>query len=519
MADKVVFDEIDAGFLRDESRQSGTALALARPRTEDELRDALRLAGERGWPVAVQGGRTGLTGGAVPNGGLIVNLSRMNHITGLRQTHDGRFFLTVQPGVVLQDLRRAIVTCDFDTTGWCQESLTVLTALRAAPKQWFSPDPTETTATLGGMASCNSSGACSFRYGAMRNYVSGVRLMLVDGDVLTLRRGAIRTQGRRFELMTENQCRLSGCLPGYTMPKTKNAAGYFSADAMDPVDLFIGSEGTLGIFTELELQLLPKPAVCWGIMAFFPNQQLAVDFVIAARASGDLQLAALEFFDERSLNVLRRERPNLTAIASLPELPSGFHTAVYAEIHAQDEDSAMETAGRLTVCGADEESVWMAATEHDMEKFKAFRHALPEAVNRLIDERRKTEPLLTKLGTDMAVPDAHLAEIMEHYTADLQRAGLDYVIFGHIGNNHLHVNILPFTLEDYRTGRELYLSWAQEVVSLGGTVSAEHGIGKIKAPMLKMLFGERGIQEMQVFKRVFDPKFRLSPGTLFPALP
>ncbi len=514
MSSDFIFHDVLPGFLRDESRQTGFASAVSLPRTEEELQCALKLACGRGWPVTVQGGRTGLTAGAVPEGGLIVNLSRMSRVTGLRQTVDGGFFLTVQPGLVLQDLRRMLSACGFDTTGWSAASLAALAALRAAPAQWFPPDPTETTATLGGMAACNASGACSFRYGAMRNHVSGVRMMLVDGDMLAIRRGAVRSQGRRFELETEGHRRLCGGLPGYTMPRTKNAAGYFAADAMDLVDLLIGSDGTLGIFTEMELQLRTAPPVRWGLMAFFPDQAAAVRFAVAARASGGAQPAALEFFDGRSLELLRQEQSG-GVIADLPEIPVHFHSVVYAEIHALNEDEAQASAERLMACGADEENVWLADGERDMEKFKAFRHALPEAVNRRIDERRKREPDLTKLGTDMAVPDDHLAGILERYTNDLNAAGLEYVIFGHIGNNHLHVNILPSSLTDYQKGRELYWNWAGDIVRLGGTVAAEHGIGKLKAPMLELQFGRQGVAEMIALKRIFDPELRLSPGNLF----
>jgi D-lactate dehydrogenase (cytochrome) len=284
---------------------------------------------------------------------------------------------------------------------------------------------------------------------------------------------------------------------------------------MDMTDLFIGSEGTLGVFTELELQLLPEPPVRWCVTAFFPDQRTAVDFAVAARATGDLRLAAIEFFDERSLNLLRRERETLPAIADLPELPVHFHTAIYVEIHAQDEDDALAAAELLLACGVNEENIWIAASMHDLEKVKAFRHALPETVNRLIDERRRREPSLTKLGTDMAVPDEHLFKTLERYTNDLNQSGLDYVIFGHIGNNHLHVNLLPYSLSDYQQGRELYHAWAQEVIRLGGTVSAEHGIGKLKAPMLELQFGEKRIHEMRNLKRIFDPEFRLNQGNLF----
>ena len=502
-------------FLRDESRRTGRAAALAFPRNELELRTVLKLAKDRGWSITVQGGRTGLAGGAVPNGGLIINLSRMNRVLGLRQTAEGCFAVTVQPGVALQDLRRMLIAREFDTTGWSTESVAALTVLRAAPPQFFPPDPTETTATLGGMAACNASGACSFRYGATRRHIARLRLMLPDGDVIALRRGQTRTRGRAFELMTEGRRRLSGCLPDYKMPDTKNAAGYFAADDMDLVDLFVGSEGTLGIFSEIELLLSLEPPVCWGLMVFFPDQTAAVEFVLAVRAANDTRLAALEFFDEQALNLLRGERINTAALMALPEIPPHFCTAVYAEIHAPDEESAAAATEMVLDCGADEKNSWLATTGRDMEKFKAFRHALPEAVNRLIDERRKNQLALTKLGTDMAVPDEHLAAILERYQSDLKTAGLDYVIFGHIGNNHLHVNILPATESDYCRGQALYLAWARDVVQLGGTIAAEHGIGKLKAPLLEIMFGAHGIAEMRTLKQVFDPEMCLNPGNLF----
>ncbi len=513
-----IFEEVVRAypdFLRDESRCMGNAAALALPRTEEELRTSLAFARERGWPVTVQGGRTGLTGGAVPDGGLVINLTRMNRVSGLRQTAEGNFAGTVQPGVMLQDLRRMLVAREFDTTGWSEASLAALEVFRAAPSYFFPPDPTETTATLGGMAACNASGACTFRYGAMRQHVVALRTVLADGDVVLLRRGEVRAQGREFVLETESHRRLAGRVPNYTMPDVKNSAGYFAADDMDLMDLFIGSEGTLGIFSELELQFQPDPTVRWGLLAFFSDQASAVQCVFAARALGDMQLAALEFFDRHSLALLRRERNHIDALAALPELSAHFDTAVYFEIHATDDAMACMTMENLLACGVDGENSWMATSARDMEKFKAFRHALPEAVNRLIDEYRKTEPALTKLGTDMAVPDKFLAEILERYRLDLKNAGLDHLIFGHIGDNHLHVNILPASATEYRRGRELYLEWAADIVKLGGTVSAEHGIGKLKVPLLKTMFGSRGIEEMLMTKRFFDPDMRLNPGNLF----
>ena len=157
----------------------------------------------------------------------------------------------------------------------------------------------------------------------------------------------------------------------------------------------------------------------------------------------------------------------------------------------------------------------MADTGRELERLKMFRHAVPESVNMVIDERRKTEPSLTKLGTDMAVPDAQLGAVLELYRDGLQAAGLDHVIFGHIGNNHLHVNILPRSLEEYHQGKELYLRWAHRIIAMGGTISAEHGVGKFKVALLREMVGEEAIRQMRDLKRLFDPNGVLNRGNLF----
>jgi D-lactate dehydrogenase (cytochrome) len=175
----------------------------------------------------------------------------------------------------------------------------------------------------------------------------------------------------------------------------------------------------------------------------------------------------------------------------------------------------MHMSEAMTDCGGDGDATWICSDEREMERLKDFRHAVPESVNLLIDEKRKKEPGLTKLGTDLAVPDEMLEEVIALYHKGLEEQKLEYVMFGHIGNNHVHVNIIPNTLEEYDRGKALYLQWAHEVVIMGGTVSAEHGIGKLKKALLKEMYGADGIRQMQDLKRLFDPDGLLNPGNLF----
>ncbi len=513
-------------YLRDESRSIGEADSISFPRTEEELEKIVKVLAAEQIPITVQGARTGLTGGAVPYGGHVINLSKMNRITGLRYDH-GRFLLRVQPGILLVEVRKALENMQFDTTLWSQESVDALELLKQSGPQFFSPDPTEASASIGGMINCNASGARSYHYGPTRNHIESVKVLLTDGSSLSLVRGKHRTIDGQFRVASEAGNELSGTLPLYKMPDVKNASGYYLKPDMDLLDIFIGSEGTLGIVTEAELSLLPAPAAIWGVTVFLPNQDSALRFVRAVRGEqvdgirqSDIQLpVAIEFFDARALELLRKEREHNAAFGQLQEIKSHYHTAVYVEFHGDNDMQATEwilsLGDLITSCGGDETDTWVAQNPRDMEKLQFFRHAIPESVNMLIDQRRNTEPFLTKLGTDMAVPDQHLTSMFELYDRRLAETGLEAVVFGHIGNNHVHVNILPRSLEDYQRGKELYLDWAQEAVSAGGTVSAEHGIGKLKTAFLAVMYGEEGLQKMREVKRLFDPKGLLSPGNMF----
>lgn len=495
------FQPVFSDYLRDESRRIGQADRIGFPRTESEVFEVLTEARDQRMPVTTQGARTGLAGGAVPEGGLVLNLSHMDKISA---SEDGS--LRVQPGATLAAIRAA-----------------------TPPGFFFAPDPTETTASIGGMISCNASGALSFLHGPTRNHILGLRVATLGGEILDLRRGRDQADGLRFALGS-----LSGTLPPLPRPAVKNAAGYFIDPDMDLVDLFIGAEGTLGIVTEATLRLLPAPGAIWGLMAFLPNTAAAVGYVDLLRKTAPSafslpplafslppplpRLAAIEFFDSRCLDFLRGHADELASKnIAVPTLPDGV-ACIYAEWHAPDADAVetalMATAERLPEFGGDLDTSILADNPHDIEKLKLFRHAVPEMVNATIDERRKIHPGLVKLGTDMSVPDARLADVLALYETDLAASGLEHLTFGHIGANHLHVNILPRHPADYAAGRVLYARWAAQVIAWGGSISAEHGIGKLKRDLFRQMAGDAALAQMRDLKKLFDPHGLLNPGTL-----
>ncbi len=520
--------EDDADYLRDESRRMGCADAIAFPTDAAALRKTLAEAADNRMLLTLQGARTGITGGAVPDGGAVVNLARMDRVLALRENADGVPSVIVEPGLTLDALNQRLAARDPRIAEPDAESAAQQRILEDGPALFFAPDPTETTASLGGMTACNASGACSFRYGATRRHVRGLTVLLPDAQTLSLQRGReCGGRGRRFNLTTHEGRSMDGVLPDYRLPAVKNAAGYYAADDMDMLDLWIGAEGTLGVLAAVELKLTHTPELRWGVTAFFPGDVEALRFVRVARgedAAGNpsdaLLPAAIEYFDHRVLRLIETGRAaNETLQQKLPAIPAQAGAAVYVEVHAASEADALETLERLATaigaCGGDDEATWIADGPAELERLHEFRHAAPELVNQRIDEYRRSTPALTKLGTDMAVPGDCLEQALAMFQRDLHRHELDYVVFGHVGDNHFHVNILPASMTQFNDGKRLYGQWARQVIDWGGTVSAEHGIGKLKTALLYEMLGAKGIDGMRAIRHVFDPDERMNRGNLF----
>jgi len=309
-------------------------------------------------------------------------------------------------------------------------------------------------------------------------------------------------------------------LPRYQMPATrKHAAGYFNAPEMDAIDLFIGSEGTLAVITEAELTLLPQPEKMLAGIVFFAKENDLLGFVAEARecswqtratngsnmiTSAGLDALSLEYFDAEALNFLRPHHLRI---------PADVAGAVFFEQNMTEatEDEVMGTwLDLLERHHARLDDSWFATNESDHQALRDFRHHLPVLVNEWIARQKQR-----KVSTDMAVPDAAFPAMLAFYQERLRASGLRYVIFGHIGDNHLHVNLLPRDDAEAAQARALYGQFIERAVSLRGTVSAEHGIGKLKRDYLRALYGDEHLREMATLKKAFDPAGILGRGNMF----
>ncbi len=488
--------EIDP-FLTDASNFRGHAEGVAFPENEKEIVEFLQECHAHKTSVTVSGCGTGLTGGRVPAGGWVLAMHRLNKFE-IRPRGTGAFASAFAgAGTALKDLQAAAFQAGL----------------------LYPSDPTSLLSFLGGNVATNASGSHAFKYGVTRDHVRRLRMVLANGDLLDLWRGQfLASAGRRLELPVVKpsgaQEILKLRLPDYSMPPIKHSAGYFVKPGMDAVDLFIGSEGTLGVVTAMELNLIPLPQVILSFVVFFSSEEEAWNFAADAkkqshanrlsRNDARMQARSFEYMDGASLDLVR---------AQYPSIPADSRAAIYLEQECQTETQDMlldQWSCLMEKHGASLEDFWFGDTPEEELKFRAFRHEIPLKVKAFLKTHNQT-----KVGTDYAVPDAHFHEMLWYEKKRVKELGLYSVSFGHMADCHLHLNILPRSPEEHAKAWTLYEELVDKALAYGGTVAAEHGVGKLKTAFLEKMFGAKAIHEMAELKKQLDPAGILGRGTLF----
>ena len=457
-ADVVRDLDVRRAYARDASGLELIPEGVVRPSSIEETVELLREANADRTPVTAAGMQSSTTGASITDVGLLLSLRAFNTIHDVDT--DARS-IRVGAGAVVADVRRAA------------EAAGLL----------FTPDPTsEEESTVGGAIACNASGARSLRYGATGPHVRALTVLLANGEVLDLRRPALE----------------------------KNTVGY--PIAHDPVNWFIGSEGTLGVVVEAELGLLPLPSQVIGLAIPFVTEADALAFVVAARRSSELFPRCLEFFDVRALTIARQA-----------EGTTGWARDAQAMVYVE-ETGAHEAA-------ADEElplDAWLALAEaHNalasdirvydapapLREARRMRHAVPATMNERGAACRAAGG--RKVSTDWAVPYPRLAEALQVARALADAAGIEQAVaYGHAGNGHPHQNFIARDAAELQRIEAVVAATLREVVAMGGTVAAEHGIGKIKRKWLPLQASDAQQRVMRALKHEFDPSGILAPGNV-----
>jgi len=480
-------DEIQ-NYLVDASNTKGFCDAVYIPESVDEISVIIIESNNNKQSVTVSGNGTGLTGARVPQGGVVISTEKLNNII---EINTEKMYVIVEPGVLLSEL---------------QDNLLSRGVL-------YPPDPTERNCFIGGTVATNASGARTFKYGPTRNYINELEILLADGDLLHLKRGENIAKNFTLVFTTSAGRKIQFTLPEYEMPNTKNASGYFCKRNMDAIDLFIGSEGTLGIITKIKLKLLSLPVDELSCILFFESEKNGLNFLGEARDESyrnresnnkeGIDAAALEYFDENSLRFLKNDFPNI---------PANSKAAVWFEqqCNGNDDQLLVQWINLFLEFEGREEDGWFAMTDKDKEQIVSFRHTISTKVNEYI-----TLNNFRKLGTDVAVPDEKFIEFYYGMKNEVEEAKLDYVIYGHLGNSHYHLNILPKSEEEFIKGQNLYNNICHRAIKIGGTFSAEHGVGKNKTEFLVEMYGEDNVNKMREVKKSLDPNYIFGVGNIF----
>jgi len=426
---------------------------VARPGSVAEVIELLQLAAADRMPITCAGAQTSTTAASITDKGVLLSLRSLDRISAI---DEGARTITVGAGALVGDIKK----------------------MAAASGLLFAPDPTsEEESTIGGAIACNASGARTFKYGATRKHVQRLKVVLASGELAEFRRTNLE----------------------------KNTVGY--AFAHDPIDWFIGSEGTLGIIVEAELALLPLPAHVVGLAIFFQTEADALRFVAETRESRILDPRCIEYFDDQAINIAR-------AATSGGIMPDGAVAMVYVEQEIHDDlDSTLGKWGDVIESFASDFEPLVFDGEARLREARKLRHSVPSTMNERGGKYRAAGG--RKVSTDWAVPYGRLAEAIRIARALAAERGIDQsVIYGHAGNGHPHQNFIARDTQELNTIEEVIEQTLKQVIALGGTVAAEHGIGKIKRKWLPLQMNPLQIAMMTAVKKELDPLGILAPGNI-----
>jgi glycolate oxidase subunit GlcD len=415
----------------------GTADAVVLPGSTDEVAAVLAWCYEREVPITPRGGGTGYSGGAVPAGGVVLGLERLNRV---RSFDPLLWRIEVEAGVRTGHLRRTVREAGL----------------------FFPPDPgAAEQSMIGGNIAANAGGPHAFKYGVTGRWVTGLEAVIPPGEVVS-------TGG----------------------PLRKDAAGY------DLKSLLVGSAGTLGIVTAAWLRLLPAPEAVLPVVGFYRDTAAGCAAVERILGSG-IEASAIEFLDRGCLAAAGPSFPGA--------VPAGAGFLVIGEVDGPREE-ARRAAGELREALA-EDALGLVAPEApaDVEALWRWRGGVAFAVAAVLGG---------KVSEDVVVPLDRLEQVIDETVAIAARHGLQGVSLGHAGDGNVHSNFRVRTGDpgDLAASEAAQRELFDLVLSLGGSLSGEHGIGSLKAGHLDRQLGAAGFDLHRRIKAAFDPKGLLNPG-------
>lgn len=488
---KTNLDEIQ-NYLVDSSNLKGICEKVLIPESVSELVESIKECYENDIPYTISGGGTGLAGGRVPFEGVLISTEKLNKIEDFNPKEQ---WIVVESGVVRREIDEFL-----EGRGY-----------------FLPPNPTETNSFIGGNIACNSSGSRTFKYGTMRDYVQELDIILPDGELISLARTEeSRVRNSHFSLTLSNGKIIEFEIPNLPFVNaSKNTAGYYLHKGMHLLDLFIGSEGTLGTITRAKIKVHILPENVLGLVIFFKELPSALDFIVETKKiirTGNqenknqihLSPRLIEYFDRNSLSLVSD---------TFSQIPKNSICAIWIEQeYKKEEENELLSLwfNHIAKFTPFADQTWVATQNHEHRRLAEFRHMVPTRVFELVARTN-----YHKIGSDVAVNDFVFPNYYLKLVKLLDESNLQYFIWGHFGNSHLHLNLIPRNEKENELAQKIYEAHIVEAISLGGTYSAEHGTGKLKRKYLELVYGKANVEKMKEIKLKFDPKNLLGRGNLF----
>ena len=488
------------GYFYDESRLSGHSLYITFPEDSSQAAAAMRHAADSGLALTIQGARTGIAGGAVPKGGLILSSEKMKSALGFSAADTT---LHIQAGMSFDGVT-ALLRQGIAPEGWDAQSK--LCFNNCARKLRFPPNPTESSASLGGAFACNAKGTNALRWGSVADHVQRLTWISLSGELWHIE--------REQYLFDKNGCLLpdGSELRGNTLLPAGGLRFLHPSVDMDLIDFLAGSEGLLGFAAELSLRLRKLHGAVWGVIYFFEKDESALNFVESLmqwreRAREREMLSTLEYYDNSSLELVREMGSRTDALKRLPFINPRMEAAVQVELEGDNseilEAALIEQLDLFLQSGGKEEDTWAAASPAELEKFHLLRHAVPTLINTELDKIRQRLPALHKTASDFTVPVELISKYCEIYHRDMKEEGLRGFVFGHIAEGRLHVNLLPENPDSLLRSRVVPDRWAASVIQDGGLLSSENGIGRLKRDLLFRYLPPKRLEQIRLILNAF----------------
>ena len=432
--------------------------AVIRARDVQEVQEVLAFCHAGKIPVTFAGGFTGLTGAVAAEEGLLIATEQCERIIDIQKEKEGGGAAVVQPGIFLGDLKEQV----------------------ADDNLFYPPDPTSfCEARLGGTVATNAKGEDAVLYGDTRRYILGLKIIQADGTLLDLNR-----------------------------PQDDEA-----------IDLFVSSEGTLGYLAEITVRLLPLPPEHWAGIAFFPSLESAIRFGLESLHLKELKPRALELLDRASLAIWS-DHPDI------PEIPESAKAAIYWKQEFKkgtDETATLDVwMQHLEKTVASEsvptlaEDTWLARTDAEKNRFRRWRHLIPEKINERLQAYRAAGG--GKVTSDWRVPLDKIERAIHQAITEANEAGLEIITFGHLGEGHPHLHLIAHNQSEYEKARKLLHRQCERAVKWDGVVAGEHGFGKLFRDFLPIQYSSKEIERMRAIKQHFDPHWILGRGNRFEPL-